>query len=290
MNNQTIYSAINVKRVKAILIPGLLLLGTALCCCHKSAPCESETTPLTTTFENAIQLTTDRDDIWPAWSFKGHKIAFERRGYIYTVDVASGSVLFIAQGSTPTLCPQSDQVTFVWNTELYKSPPLKKLTIDARASDISGISWSSDESKIAFFRLSNDGFNRDLWVYQPSTNEFHRLAGSIGWCEYPCWSPDNENIIFLSENEGICIINYKTRALTYLLRDVIFDALAWWSEKNRILYTAGGSLYSISPDGDDSKKLIEGNFYPKSISCERYGNKLAFSYAGIWVMDLLGLE
>ncbi len=277
------------KIVYSCFIVFLLFLG-----CQKKNAVSNNGGQKSFQFENAIQLTTDVEDINPRWSPTGEHIVFERRNNIYILDASLGSILLITEGRSPTWSPTGSYIAFIKDGELYSvnaqsgGPELRKLTIGSNVSYASGIDWGGS-NRIAYFQ-QGDSVNSDymLTIYWPAY-EYFQLVNSIklGFSEMPRWSCDGDSILFSSRRQGICIYNVNQELLHSVLYWGNVGKTCWYTttDSTFILFIEDGILYMINPDGSDREIISGENFHPGSMDYCHNTRRLAFSNLGIWIMD-----
>ena len=106
------------------------------------------------------------DEIGPAWSPDGSKIAFKRQGEIYVMD---------ADGLNPI-----------------------SLTSGASNTD-SSRTWSPDGTRIAF--VSRRDNNEEIYVMSADGSNPTRLTNNTVFESSPAWSPDGSEIVFTSRRD-----------------------------------------------------------------------------------------
>src|SRR5215475_834543 len=136
--------------------------------------------------------TGSKDDRAPSWSPDGARLAFERNGEIYVIDVPGGIAV---------------NVTGHW------------------AADTSP-AWSPDGTKIAF-ASDRDG-QAELYLMNPDGTGVVRLTNGVGFAGLPAWSPDSGKIAFdcviEAGNTDICAVNVDGTAFARLTTDPAVDS------------------------------------------------------------------
>ncbi|MFC1501984.1 hypothetical protein ACFL6A_01065 [bacterium] len=267
------------------------LLFLILAC--KSTDPISNDSPDPVNFPGAVQLTTEIEDIFPDWSPTGEKIAFERRGNIYTLLVESGALFLMTEGHSPAWSLDGQYIAFVRDGEIYTvrdipERPVQKVTLGAMASRVSGLDWGT-AGRIAYFQ-PGDSLNSDryLKIYSFYSNQIHHVQHeSLGYAELPDWSRGGSQLVFSSRSEGICIYDVKTE---------IVRSLVYWGNPGKpcfyssvdstfVIFVENGYLYRINPDGTNRSILYGDDFYPGSMDYSFPTSRLTFSQNGIWIMD-----
>ncbi|MQF70561.1 DUF5050 domain-containing protein [SAR202 cluster bacterium AD-812-D07_MRT_10900m] len=188
------------------------------------------------------------DDVDPAWSPDGTKIAFaSQRDWDYEIYVMD------ADGSNPTRLTENNG----WDRQPDWSPDGSKIAFSARhgvlrdggdffeiyvmdadgsnqtqltsnVGDDKSPSWSPDGSKIAF--VSDRYGSNGIHVMDADGSNQTRLTDSAG--NRPCWSPDGSKIAFTSDRDGhdeIYVMDADGSNQTRLTNNVGDDKSPSWS-------------------------------------------------------------
>lgn len=173
----------------------------------------------------------------------------------------------------------------------------------------------SPDNKSIVISISN-GEKSTLFIFSLAENKLAQLTDSEGYYSRPVYSPQGDKIIFLSkgletETSDLCSINLATKQITKLTdgKNYITEA-AFTKNGGEILYCIAGSiknfsplarkapheidLYSMKPDGSNTKKLTNFNAYQFSgITANQNGDtvlcKLIDNHKGIEGIYLLSL-
>jgi hypothetical protein len=274
---------------RGILLVIFFVLGWA---CKNSPPTSTDRDdPLS--FPNAVRLTDEKDDILPAWSPTGEKIAFERRGNIYVLNVETSTFTLMTEGYSPSWSLDGQLIAFVRGGELYAvrdipERPVEKISLGAIASRVSGLDWGSG-GWLAYFQpgdsLEADRLLKVFNVHSRTTQYIQHM--DLGYAELPDWSRDGSQLVFSSMKQGICLYNRNTE---------IVQSIVYWGSPGKacffstvdstfVLFVEMGYMYRINPDGTDRTLVYGGNFHPGSMDYSYTTGRLTFSYSGIWMMD-----
>ena len=209
------------------------------------------------------RLTTNSaNDIFPAWSPDGSKIAFvslrdgDRNSnteidayldiYVMNADgsgqtrLAAGiaettfDTIFVLDGH-PAWSPDGKQIAFIsdrdGDLEIYvmnaDGSGQTRLTTDSAVS--LGFAWSPDGSRIAF---TSRGRNWDIYVMNADGTGQRRLTTDAAVDEWPAWSPDGSRITFVSRRDGnseIYVMNADGSGVTRLTTNSVIDMRPAWS-------------------------------------------------------------
>jgi len=269
-----------------VIVWGLVFLT---CSCDKKTPTGNGSNG--PHFENSTQLTTNTLDTRPKWSPAGDKIAFERGGYVYTVEVASGAAAIMTEGRSPAWSFDGQFLIFIRDAELYSitddaQKTVTKLTAAAYASYISGCDLNNYDRIAYFLPKDSTRVNSQLVVYNMSSNGYKYFSSfPIGFAESPQWSADNTRILLDSHDLGPCFIHVANETWHEIVPYGLSGKLCWLNTTT-ILYCIRGNLYQVDADGGNQILLYGGDFYPGSIHYSPQKEQLTFNYSGIWIMDL----
>lgn len=244
-------------------------------------------------FPNAIRLTSEVEDILPVWSPTGEKIAFERRGNIYVLDVDANSLFYMTEGRAPSWSSDGQLIAFIREGELYTvrdmpERPVEKLSYGAQASYFSGIDWGVG-GRIAYFQPGeSESSDRLLKIYSVYSDTIQYVRHiSLGYAELPDWSRNGFQLVFSSKQQGICMYHRDTETV---------QSFFYWGNPGKacfyetvdstfVIFVEKGYIYRINPDGTDRKIIFGNNFSPRSMDYSYTKRRLTFSYNGIWMMD-----
>ncbi|MFC2134913.1 TolB family protein [Bacteroidota bacterium] len=139
-------------------------------------------------------------------------------------------------------------------------------------SELTELIYSSS-NQISFVRLSNSGDkfifsqkingelneNKEICEIGTDGNGFRSITSNNYWDLYPCWSPDDERIAFLSFREtdlDIYVMNSTGSNETKLFDSGFHDAdIDWHGDK--IYFTSQSKIWSISEEGTVLSQITE---------------------------------
>lgn len=128
-----------------------------------------------------------------------------------------------------------------------------------------------------------------LCLAGPNLGEGSRLTSARAGYRQPSWSPDGRRTAFQRDAQ-IFVRDERGRERMVADFGSNNEEPAWSPDGRRIAFTAGAvgrTIYSIRPDGSDSRAIVHGVF-PVNPAWSPDGRSLAFADGSIYLVDELG--
>jgi WD40-like Beta Propeller Repeat/HYR domain len=222
-----------------------------------------------------LTATPGLDELDPAWSADGRRLAFARDGAIWVMDADGGGQAQLTSGSPagevdsgPAWSPSGSEIAFarsdtsgnsgIWAISL-NGGSARQLT--ARTGDTGQDrfpSWSPDGSTIAFQRDTRGAASRLALVNSAGGTADLVDTGISSSNAHPSWSPDGTEIaIDVNGGEGIAV--FQRNGTRIPLAVFLFGSDPEWSpDGSAIVYTSFGQISWSALDGSTSGNLGSG--------------------------------
>jgi len=168
---------------------------------------------------NPVNLTSgsEEDDIEPSFSPDGDRIAFASTrdgGGIFLMGATGESVRRLTNfGYSPAWSPDGKEIVYATEgiTDPLGRPTISQLWIVNVATgenrllfkgDAVQPNWSPSGSRIAFWAVTGEGGQRDIWTISAGGGEPVQITTSPAVDWNPVWSPDGKQIYFSSDRGG----------------------------------------------------------------------------------------
>jgi len=199
--------------------------------------------------------------LFPSLSVDGRTLVFERDFGIWRMDTATGKAepIAVTLRGAPAGPDLSDRVTI--------------------SSGFSGLDVSADGKKLAVVAKG------EVWAAAKSGGEAFRVTRSADADGEPMWSPDSNQLAYLSDGDGVRqvmvydFVQKESRALTTAAR--VHGSPAWSPDGKRLAYAVDGEELRVRTLADGSERTIyAGKFGQRGLS-------MAWSPDGEWVAAIL---
>jgi Tol biopolymer transport system component len=211
---------------------------------------------------HVVRLTTNDvpQDVYPAWSPDGRKIAWSSAGEIWVMNADGSGKTRLTNNSVadwqPAWSPDGTKIAFerqlqgVW---VMNADGSDETQIFGGASP----AWSPDGGRIA---LTIDvGQSYEIYVVETDGSNPVRLTNNSTFDGYPNWSPDAQKIAFSTFTE-ILVMNPDGSDQTNLTNHPAFDdEPAWSPDGSRIAFTrltpVGYAVFAMDADGSNQTQI-----------------------------------
>ena len=228
------------------------------------------------------------DQIQPAWSPDGARIAFVAQGegggmQIEVMNADGSNLQTLNEGPgwnyLPDWSPDGTRIAFVssrdGNNEIYvmnaDGSGQMRLTDDPN-EDLSP-SWSPDGTRVAF-QTNRDG-NNEIYLMAPDgTNQMMLTDSKASFDGDPAWSPDGSRIAFVSDRDGqasLYVMNADGTGVTLLARGTGYGERSWSPDGGRIAFDQGGppgnigGIYVVDVETRSVTKLFDGRWASSAV-------------------------
>ncbi|MEO8820307.1 MAG: prolyl oligopeptidase family serine peptidase [Ginsengibacter sp.] len=227
---------------------------------------------------------------------------------VYCIPFAGGNSILLGEGDFPVIQPDSKQVTFIKNHQVWVVPidgskPAKNLFY--AKGRIGSLEWSPDGSQLLF--ASSRGDHSFIGIYTKGQPSLQWIAPTFARDQDPQWSPDGKKIVFIRRPasggapDSMTVDHHSDWAIWTADIDKVKAQQIWeapktlqgsvpesngrynlhWAANNRIVFLSYQDgwphLYSISALGGEPLLLTPGNFNVEQIRLSPDKKSLVFA-------------
>jgi Tol biopolymer transport system component len=184
-----------------------------------------------------------------AWSPDGARLAFERGGWLYALDLESRVSQRLARGLEPSWSPDGGRLVFRGPDGLYAMRADGVGRRRLRAGVARRPRWAPDGSLVAFLERGR------ALVMRADGRSGRALPGAAcaGAPKSLAWSPDSSRLAVLTDR-CLALVDVFGGAVEEL-PDRGGDAVAWSPDGRRLLLAADGKLRLLALDGGVVREL-----------------------------------
>jgi serine/threonine protein kinase len=228
------------------------------------------------------------DNTAPAWRPDNRHVLFlsDRRGSsgadVWEIDVTGGSLrqlTFETNWVTSVSVSADNRVAYVpfWHdTFLFEVDVAtgERRQLTSHTADNYGARYSPDGASVLYHSTRTG--NSEIWLHGLEGSSEMQITDNESWDLYPDWSPDGEQMIFVSDREGslfkLFIANSDGGGARLLVdQPIMLDtqyspvigrvSCHWSPDGERIAYLAEGertlALWTVGADANDAKKVLD---------------------------------
>ena len=145
-----------------------------------------------------------------------------------------------------TLDPSTQEVDLVWSCN----------------ETISHLCLNHAGDKFAFSRKTGGTLdsNEEIFVIGVDGTGLRQLTSNNYWDLYPCYSPDDSKVAFLSMRNStldIYVVNSDGSGEKMLYDSGFHDADINWGSGGRIAFTRNSQIWTIKDDGSDAQRITD---------------------------------
>jgi dipeptidyl aminopeptidase/acylaminoacyl peptidase len=117
---------------------------------------------------------------------------------VASIPWAGGTVKYLSEGDEPAIAPDSKQVVFIKNGQVWMSPTdgsAAASNLFATRGNVSGLKWSPDGKRLLFVTARTD--HAIIGIYTTGSSSLKWMGATFAWDGSPQWSGDGSRIVFV---------------------------------------------------------------------------------------------
>ena len=161
--------------------------------------------------------------------------------------------------------------------------------------DLNGPEISPDQKTIVFIRYTNDPSHPTLWLMDRAGGNYRQVSSIASWD--PTWSPDETQILFASDKDGLdqlYVVNVNGSGLLKVSNLPALRGRSDWSQQNLIVTYSGDpwkrEIYIMNSDGSNQHQISPNGGNSQGPSFSPDGQWIAFTAYFDKFNDINGCE
>jgi len=116
---------------------------------------------------------------------------------VASIPWAGGTVKYLSEGDGPVISPDSKQVAFVKNGQVWTAPTdgsTAASNLFTTRGTVSGLEWSPDGKRLLFVTARTD--HAIIGIYTTGSTSLKWMGATFAWDGSPLWSGDGSRVVF----------------------------------------------------------------------------------------------
>jgi dipeptidyl aminopeptidase/acylaminoacyl peptidase len=122
---------------------------------------------------------------------------------VASIPWAGGTVKYLSEGDEPAISPDSKQVVFIKNGQVWTAPTDGSAAagnLFTTRGMVSGLQWSPDGKRLLFVTARTD--HAIIGIYSSGSSSLKWMGAAFAWDGSPKWSGDGSRVVF-TRREGV---------------------------------------------------------------------------------------
>jgi len=116
---------------------------------------------------------------------------------VASIPWAGGPVKYLSEGDEPAISPDSKQVVFIKNGQVWAAPTdgsVAASSLFTTRGNVSGLQWSPDGKRLLFVTARTD--HAIIGIYTTGSSSLKWMGATFAWDGSPQWSGDGSRVVF----------------------------------------------------------------------------------------------